>query len=157
MFKKLYQKLDLTKILILGLFIRLLSWPWIFHGDVTANYWWGRFASEFSWRGFYDWLNFGGHAPPDQPMLNIYYDWLVRLVYQFFYNILWFLNIKIPIFPSKLMQWYFDYGNQFLIKLPMIAADIFIIYLCYRFTKSKKNSLNYSLISTHDFQQRCLG
>ena len=77
MLKKLYQKLTITKILILGIFIRLLSWPWIYHGDVTATYWWGKFASEFNWRGFYDWLNFGGHSPPDQPMVNIYYDWIV--------------------------------------------------------------------------------
>ena len=145
MLKKLYQKLTITKILILGIFIRLLSWPWIYHGDVTATYWWGKFASEFNWRGFYDWLNFGGHSPPDQPMVNIYYDWIVRQVYLFFYNIFWFLNIHIPLFPSRFMQWYFIDGNQYLLKIPMILADILIVYFGYKFTKSKAIALVLAL------------
>lgn len=141
MLKSLYQKISITKILLLSLFLRLISWPWTYHGDVNATYWWGKFASEFNWRGFYDWLNFGGHARPDQPMLNIYYDWLLRQIYLFFYNIFWFLNTHISVFPSKFMQWYFLNGNQYLLKLPMILADLLIIYFCYKFTKSKKIAL----------------
>lgn len=145
MFKKIYQKLTIAKIVILGLFVRLISWPWIYHGDVNATYWWGKFASEFTWRGYYNWLNFGGHGIPDQPMLNIYYNWGIRQIYLFFYNIFWFLNIHIAVFPSKFMQWYFINGNQYLLKLPMIIADITIIYLCYKFTKSKKIALILAL------------
>lgn len=145
MFKNIYQKLTLTKILVISLFVRLISWPWIYHGDINALYWWGKFASEFGWRGYYDWLNFGGHSRPDQPMLNIYYDWGVRQLYLFFYKIFWYLNINIPLFPSKFMQWYFTDGNQYLLKLPMILADLFIIYFCYRFTKSKLIALVLTL------------
>ena len=137
MIKNIYQKLTFTKILILGLFIRLVSWPWIYHGDVNATYWWGKFASEFGWRGYYDWLFFGGYGEPDQPMLNIFYNWGVRQIYLFFYNIFWYLNVNIPSFPSKFMQWYFTDGNQYLLKLPMIIADLLIVYFCYKFTKSK--------------------
>lgn len=145
MLKNIYQKLTVTKIIIVGLFIRLISWPWIYHGDVNATYWWGKFAAEFTWRGYYDWLNFGGHGLPDQPMLNIYYNWGIRQVYLFFYNIFWYLNTHISIFPSKFMQWYFIDGNQYLLKLPMIIADLLIIYFCYKFTKSKKIALILSL------------
>ncbi|MFA6007176.1 MAG: hypothetical protein WC784_00835 [Candidatus Shapirobacteria bacterium] len=137
MLKNIYKKLTLSKILIIALFTRLISWPWIYNGDVTWTYWWGKFATEFTWRGYYDWLNFGGHGRPDLPMLNIYYLWTVRQIYLFFYNIFWYLNVHIPLFPSKFMQWYFIDGNQYLIKIPMIIADILIIYFCYKFTKSK--------------------
>lgn len=137
MIKSLYRKLTITKIIISGLILRLVSWPWIYNGDVTWTYWWGKFATEFTWRGYYDWLNFGGHGRPDLPMLNIYLLWFVRQIYLFFFNIFWYLNVNIPIFPSKFMQWYFIDGNQYLIKIPMILADILIIYFCYKFTKSK--------------------
>jgi Gpi18-like mannosyltransferase len=147
MLKNIYQRLTITKILILSLLVRLISWPWTYHGDVTATYWWGKFATDFGWRGFYNWLNFGGHGPPDQPMINIYYDWGVRQTYLFFYNIFWYLNTHISLFPSKFMQWYFDQGNQYLLKLPMIFADILIVYLCYKFTKSKKIALILALYS----------
>lgn len=145
MFKSLYQKINISKILFTALFLRLISWPWTYHGDVNATYWWGRFASEFNWRGFYDWLNFGGHAYPDQPMLNIYYDWFIRQIYLFFYNIFWYLNTHISVFPSNFMQWYFLNGNQYLLKLPMILADILLVYFCYKFTKSKKIALVLAL------------
>jgi hypothetical protein len=97
--KGIYQKLSLSKIIIIGLFIRLICWPWTYHGDINATYWWGKFAAEFSWRGFYDWLYFGGHGAPDQPMLNIYYNWGIRQIYLFFYNIFWFLKQHISLFP----------------------------------------------------------
>jgi len=145
MVKSLYQKLSIKTILIIALILRLILWPWTYHGDVNATYWWGKFASEFTWRGYYDWLNFGGHGLPDQPMLNIYYDWIIRQIYLFFYNIFWYLNINISVFPSKFMQWYFIDGNQYLLKLPMILADILIVYLCYKFTKSKLIALILSL------------
>lgn len=141
MLKKLYLKLTITKIIVISLVLRLVSWPWVYHGDINATYWWGKFASEFSWKGYYDWLDFGGHGPPDQPMLNIYYNWIIRQFYLLLYKIFWFLNIKISLFPSKFMQWYFINGNQYLLKLPMIIADIVLIYLCYKFTKSKKIAL----------------
>ncbi len=134
---KIYQNLDIKHILLIGLLIRLLLWPWTFHGDVSANYWWGKYATEFGWRGFYDWLNFGGHSPPDQPMISIYYDWLVRQIYLSVHQIVIILNNSIPLFPSKFTLWFEYYGNQQILKLPMILADLLIIYFCYQITKSR--------------------
>ncbi|MFA5024877.1 MAG: hypothetical protein WC503_00010 [Candidatus Shapirobacteria bacterium] len=133
MAKNLWKKISIKTILVFSFIIRLVLLPWTYHGDITVTYWWGKFATEFGWRGYYDWLNFGGYGRPDQPMINIIYDWSVRVIYNFFYQILWFLNVKIPAFPSKFMQWYFLNGNQVLLKVPMIIADIFLIYFVYRF------------------------
>jgi Gpi18-like mannosyltransferase len=121
--------------------------PWGYHSDVTATYWWGKFAADFGLRGFYNWLNFGGYGHPDQPMINIYYDLFVRWIYQIFYQILWFLNIHLPIFPSKLMIWYVNFGNQILLKLPMVIADILLIYFCYRFAQKYFTQKQANLIA----------
>jgi len=133
MAKEFLKNLALAKIILAGLVIRLLLLPWAYHDDVVVTYWWGKFASEFGLRGYYDWLNFGGYIRPDQPMLNIYYDWGVRQIYLFFYNIFWFLNINISLFPSKFMQWYFTNGNQVLLKLPMVFSDGLLVLLGYKY------------------------
>ena len=133
MAKTFIQKLTIKKILIISTISRILLLPWTYHGDVIVTYWWGKFAQEFTWPGYYDWLNFGGYGRPDQPMLNIIYNWLIRLLYDFVYKIIWFINVNIPIFPSKIMSWYFFHGNQILLKLPMLIADIFLIYFIYKF------------------------
>lgn len=133
MAKTIWQKINITHILYGAFLIRFILLPWTYHGDITVTYWWGKFASEFGWRGYYDWLNFGGYGQPDQPMLNIYYDWAIRQLYFVIYNFFWFFNVNIPAFPSKFMQWYFENGNQVLLKLPMIIADIGIIYIVYKY------------------------
>lgn len=145
MAKNFLQKLSLKTILAASFLIRLILLPLTFHDDVTATYWWGKFASEFGWRGFYDWLNFGGYAHPDQPMLNIYYDWLIRQIYLFLYQILWYINIHIPAFPSKVMTWYFEYGNQILLKFPMIVADLLLIFFIYQFIKTNFSRLSATI------------
>jgi Gpi18-like mannosyltransferase len=144
MAKSFFQKITIRNILFAGFLLRLILLPWTYHGDIITTYWWGKFASEFGLRGYFDWLNFGGYNHPDQPMINIYYDLVIRQVYLFIYNILWFLNVNIKLFPSTFMQWYFLHGNQVLLKFPMIVADVFISYFLYIFTKkisTQKNAL----------------
>jgi dolichyl-phosphate-mannose-protein mannosyltransferase len=140
--KQILSKLKLRIILLSALIVRLLLSPWIYHDDVITNYWWGKFAVDFPLRGYYDWLNFGGYVKPDQPMLYILFYRTVRILYLFFYNIFWYLNINISLFPSKFMQWYFLHGNQVMEKLPIIFCDLIFIYCIYffilkEFSKSK--------------------
>jgi len=132
---EMINKIKIKNIFLVAALLRLISLPWTFHGDIKATYWWGKFALDFGWRGFYDWLNFGGYGRPDQPMVNIYYDWLVRIVYQIIYQLLWFLNTQIPAFPSNLITWYVESGNLVLLKIPMLLADLLLIYFAYRYSK----------------------
>jgi len=136
---------NLKTILIIALAIRLILLPWTFHGDITVTYWWGKFASEFTWPGFYDWLNFGGYGRPDQPMLNIYYVWAIRQIFLFLHGIFWWFNTTIPAFPSTFMQWFFLNGNQILLKVPMVFADIGLIYFVNKIIPSKKLALLLAL------------
>ena len=136
-------------VIILALILRLLLSPFTYHKDVEVNYWWGKFAVDFPLRGYYDWLEFGGYTHPNQPMLYIYLYQTVRYIYLFGYNLLWWININIPLFPSNLMSWYFLYGNYFLEKLPFILSDILLIYFVYLFIKkyfSKGKAITASLI-----------
>lgn len=131
------QKISISQILLLALLLRLILLPLTYHGDIEVTYWWGKFAVDFNLRGYYDWLNFGGYGRPDQPMINIFYCRTVRILYLFLHRILWFINIKVPPFPSNLMSWFHLYGNQVLLKLPMVIADLGLIYLIFLFLKNK--------------------
>jgi Gpi18-like mannosyltransferase len=124
--------LSLKTLLIFGFLIRLIFLPLAYHDDVTSNYWWGRYALDFSLRGYYDWLDFTGYAPPDQPPFYILYYRCLRSLYLLIYRLFWWLNITIPVFPSKFMQWYFLWGNQFIQKIPTIFVDMFIIFALIR-------------------------
>lgn len=149
MLKKIFGYLNLKLILLTAFGLRLIALPWTFHADVTATYWWGIYATKYPWQGFYDWLNFSAHSRPDQPMLNIYYDWIIRQIYLICYKVIWFINVNVPLFPSKLMIWYSESGNQILLKLPMVLADIALIYFSYKFIHiyfSKKASKIVALI-----------
>ena len=145
---------SITRIIIIALIFRLILVPLTFHGDVITNYWWGKFAVDFPLRGYFDWLNFGGYHGPDLPPLHILYHAGIRYAYLFIYKLLWFLNIQIPIFPSKFMQWYFDYGNQILSKIPSVIADLLILYFIL---KKFPQILKRPILSTLGIQFCSLG
>lgn len=147
MAKDIFQKIKIQNILIIAFIIRFVLLPWTFHGDVTVTYWWGQFTSEFGFRGLYNWINFGGYGRPDQPMINIFYIEGVRQVYSWLYSLFWFLNVKIPIFPSKFMQWYFLNGNQILLKFPMIIFDVLTIKFGFKFIKTQFNEKKAKIIA----------
>jgi len=147
MAKNILEKIKIKFILIFALITRIILLPWTFHGDITVTYWWGKFATEFCCRGFYDWLNFGGYGRPDQPMLNIYYDWGIRQIFTWLHSMFWFLNVNIPIFPSKFMLWFFLNGNQILLKFPMIIFDVLIIFLSYKFVRSQFNEKKAKIVA----------
>jgi len=137
------QKFNKTKIkhvLLTALLLRLILLPLTYHGDIKVLYWWGKYIVDWGPRGYYDWLYFGGYGEPDQPMLMIFYTRYIRHLYLFIYNILWFINIKIRLFPSAIMTWYFHHGNQVLLKLPMVFADLGIITIVYRLIKKHFSS-----------------
>ncbi|MDD2482719.1 MAG: hypothetical protein PHE32_02575 [Candidatus Shapirobacteria bacterium] len=147
MAKNIFKKIKIYHILIFTFIVRFILLPWTFHGDITVTYWWGQFTSEFGFRGFYDWINFGGYGRPDQPMLNIFYIEGVRQIYSLLHSFFWFLNVNIPIFPSKFMEWFFLNGNQILLKFPMIIFDILIIYTSFKFIKIQFNEKKAKIIA----------
>jgi len=135
---KILKKIKIKTILILAVLLRLVLLPLTYHGDITVVYWWGKFASDFGLRGYYDWLNFGGYGLPDQPMILIYYAQIIRKLFDFIYSIIWYINVNIPLFPSKISQWFFLEGNQILLKTPFIFFDILLAFIVLNFLKLLK-------------------
>lgn len=145
---KILKKIKIKTILILAVLLRLVLLPLTYHGDITVIYWWGKFAADFGLRGYYDWLNFGGYGLPDQPMIMIYYVQIIRKIFEFIYLIIWYININIPLFPSKISQWFFLEGNQILLKVPFIFFDILLAIVSINFLKllKIKNELKLKII-----------
>lgn len=135
--RKTLSKLSIGKLLLAALFIRLLLVPLSFHSDLTIFSIWGKYASEFGLRGFYDWLSFGNYARPDYPPLSMVLLLVVERVWQFLFAIAWKINISIPVFPSNFIPWFEKEGLLSLIKLPGVFADLGIGYLIYGFFAKK--------------------
>ena len=134
---KLFSQVSVKKIFLLALVIRFLLIPLSFHSDLNNNEIWGIYAGEFGLRGFYDWLNFGNYARPDYPPLAKVILLALRFVWQFIFNILWEINVAIPLFPSDLVTWFDEFGFIALIKLPGIFADMALGFLIFKFAKGK--------------------
>ena len=90
------------------------------HGDMYNNLDWGRGAALYGLARFYDLpKEVWPHSRPNQPAGSI----LLHLAsYQFnnFASLLinW-LNISLPVFPSKLVWWWEQSGELIAIKLPL--------------------------------------
>ncbi|HWS49342.1 MAG TPA: hypothetical protein VN174_04810 [Candidatus Methanoperedens sp.] len=145
MAKNIFVKLSIRNILIFAFIIRIILLPLSFHGDVQVNYLWGKSLSIFDWNGFYENINHNNYYPPDQPMLILIYDWTINIVFKYLSKTLYFLYSNTGLFSSRYIYWFFENGNQILLKFPMLIADILIIYFSYRFTL-EKFSLNKAKI-----------
>jgi dolichyl-phosphate-mannose-protein mannosyltransferase len=131
------NKLLLFSILA-ALLLRLILAPLVHHGDIENHVAWGLWGRQFGLRGYYDFLNFFNYAKPNQPPLTILLYVAVRYLYEAIFALLWFINIKISIFPSVLITWFDNFGNLTLLKLPSILADIGLGLIIYNLVKEFK-------------------
>lgn len=133
----LINKTSISKIILLALVIRIILLPLSFHSDINNHAIWGIYAEEFGLRGYYDWLNFGNYARPDYPPLAMVFFLVIRLIWKVIFNLLWQINVLIPLFPSNFIPWFERDGYLLLLKIPGVLADIGIGYLIYLFAKNK--------------------
>jgi Gpi18-like mannosyltransferase len=131
--KKWIKKLTFKKVLFIAILIRAIFIFLPSHGDVQNHVIWGRYAADFSLRGYYDWLDFFIYAKPNQPPLTILTYGLMREIYNFLDSILYFLNMNIPLFPSNFLTWFERAGYEIFLKLPSSIADILLGVLIYFF------------------------
>lgn len=124
--------------LLAALLLRLVLAPLVHHGDIENHVAWGLWAREFGLGGYYDFLNFFNFAKPNQPPLTILLYLIVRYLYEGIFAVLWFINVKISIFPSNLITWFDNFGNLTLLKLPSILADLGLGLIIYNLTKEIK-------------------
>ncbi len=129
----------MKKIFFLGLtalVLRLTLAPLTHHGDADSIFFWGKYLWEKK-----DFLSFLGKAVPDAmpaiyPPIFYYLFFLWRGLYDVLGRFLWFLNIKIAIFPSNFIFWYQGhYAGVGFNKLPAIFSDFGCAFLIYKIAK----------------------
>ncbi len=125
------KNISWTKIIVVSVLIRVILLPLWHHSDINNHAIWGIYANEFGFNGYYDWLNFGNYARPDYPPLAILIFWWIRKMWQFVFDILWWINIHISIFPSNVMTWFDQLGYQKMLKIPAVIGDIGMGYTIY--------------------------
>ena len=139
-------------LLLLGLIFRIIISFQNYSGDVTNHMIWGEIAVRQGLQGLYDidFYKLYGHISPNYPPITILFFAFLYLVKIWVYQFAWFLNLHLPIFPSKLIFFLKDFNYYpYLLKLPAISSDIGIAYLTYLFMKrivGRKKS-NWPIIS----------
>ncbi|OGK15488.1 hypothetical protein A2774_04305 [Candidatus Roizmanbacteria bacterium RIFCSPHIGHO2_01_FULL_39_12c] len=138
---------NLFLLLFLGLIFRIFISFQTFSGDVTNHMIWGEDAVRNGFSGFYD-RNFEklyGHTSANYPPLIILIFALLYQVKNWIYQLAWFLNLHVPVFPSNLIYFLQNFNYfPYLLKLPAILADIGIAYISYLLIK-KINDKNRSI------------
>ena len=127
------------KIILLALLLRLVVSFLGYHGDVNDFYWWTRDLVSNGLTGFYD-HNIANATQPIYPPVTSYLFWFTGILHNIFWQVVWFLNVNIKIFPSNLIFWLESPQGWYVFnKLPAIFSDLGIIYVLYLFAKDLKD------------------
>lgn len=128
----------MKKILISALLLRLILSLGPYHPDLGNHLDWGIKFWQIGPKNFYE-NQFWQVSWPNQPPGTIYLFAVIRKIYEGIFNISWWLNLKIPAFPSILIPFLENKLYIALVKLPSILADLGIGLLIYKFVKEFKN------------------
>ena len=135
------MKLSLTKILLLGLLLRILLMFLVWHPDLNNHVDWGIRFFEYGPQKFYaPQSNIWNFTWPNQPPGTILIFAGIRKIYELLFSIVWWINVNIPLFPSNVMKFFEEQFYQGLLKLPSILADLGIAYIIYKFFVSIKKT-----------------
>ncbi len=106
------------------------------HGDMYNNLDWGRGAAQYGLTRFYDLpKEVWPHSRPNQPAGSILLHLASYQFNNFTSQLINWINISLPIFPSKLVWWWEQSGELISVKLPSILADFAIAAALVRLTK----------------------
>ncbi|MFZ5933189.1 MAG: hypothetical protein ACOYT7_03905 [Patescibacteria group bacterium] len=127
----------LTKIFLLAFLFRLILSFLVWHPDVNNHIDWGIRFWQYGPGKFYS-ANVWSFTWPNQPPGSIYIFVGIRKLFEAVFSLFWFINLKVPAFPSNIMFFFETNLYPALLKLPSIAADLGIAYLIYKFLKDAK-------------------
>jgi hypothetical protein len=121
------------KIILLAIVIRLVFAFVIWHPDVRNHIDWGIRFFDYGASEFYapD-ANIWSYTWPNQPPGSILIYAGIYKLFLFIFGIIWWVNIKIPIFPSIIATLAESNLYPALLQLPSILADFGIAYLIYK-------------------------
>ena len=132
-------------ILLAAAFVfRLILTPLLWHPDLNNHIDWGIRFWEYGPLTFYT-ENVWNFTWPNQPPATMYMFAIIRKVYEAIFGVLWFVNIKISLFPSNIITFSETQLYPILLKIPAILADLGIAVLIYKFLEMM-NKKRFALI-----------
>lgn len=134
----------IKKLLILAFGLRLFLSFGPYHPDLGNHLDWGIKFWQVGPKNFYE-NTFWQVSWANQPPGTIYLFALMRKIYEVIFAVFWWLNLKIPVFPSNIIPFLENKLYISLVKLPSILADLGISCLIYRFILKLKNQKTANL------------
>jgi len=136
---KFIKKYLLIIIIFLSGFLMRLGLMFIASSfDINNHISWAQDAYSQGLAGFYETQSKEVYAwlYPNYPPLAIFIFYLVFIIKQPVFNVLWWLNLKLPFFPSKIFSFLGTRGyTTGFYKIPAIIFDLILAYSCYLFAK----------------------
>lgn len=129
-----------VKLLLVALIIRLVFafFPEQIHTDLRNGIDWGIRFWEYGAKYYYK-ANVWSFDWPNQPPGTVLLYAAIRKMYEAVFSFFWFINVKVPAFPSNLMFYFEKHLINYIAKIPSIISDFGIAYLVYRFVKEEFN------------------
>lgn len=110
------------------------------HPDVNNHIDWGiRFFEYGPSKFFAPESNVWSFTWPNQPPGTIYLFAAIRKIFEFVFSGFWWLNVKIPAFPSIIITFFESNLYPALLKLPSILSDLGISILIYKIILKMKS------------------
>ena len=143
------MKKRIRNIIIFAFLFRIIFAFISFHPDLRNHMDWGvRFFEYGPSKMFAPESNVWSFTWPNQPPGTMYMFAGIRKLFEFLFNIIWWINVNVDIFPSGIVTYFEKTLYPALLQLPAILADFGIAYLIYKIVlrtkglnKKKKNKL----------------
>lgn len=125
-------------ILLFAFVLRFIASFFVWHPDVNNHIDWGiRFWEYGPSKFFAPETNVWSFTWPNQPPGTIYMFAGIRKLFELVFGLFWWINIRIPAFPSGVITFFESNLYPAFLKLPSILADVGIGYLLYKWTKKR--------------------
>ncbi len=129
------NKLKISQLLLLGLFIRIiLLIVSNFHPDLLNHTDWGIRFLNLGPKKFYENI-FWGVSWANQPFGSILIFALMARIKNVLFNLILFFNNSFSLFPSFIIPFLETNLHIWLVKLPFVLSDLGITYLIYKIVK----------------------
>jgi len=113
--------------------VRLILSFVVSHPDINNHIDWGiRFWEYGPAKFFAPETNIWSYTWPNQPPGSLYMFAGIRKLFEFVFGLFWFVNVKVPAFPSVIITFFESNLYPALLKLPSIVSDIGIGVLIYK-------------------------
>lgn len=110
------------------------------HPDVNNHIDWGIRFYEYGPSSFFaPESNVWSFTWPNQPPGTIYMFAAIRKLFELIFSIFWWVNVKVPAFPSIIITYFESNLYPALLKLPGIISDFGIAILIYKLIKTVKS------------------